>query len=169
MGFNFHFCSLGDEKELGELIAFIRAQDLEYPKYQDWVSRTEGEIISGWKIPILAFSEGRLVGEIIYQEHKKLPRTIEMKNIRIHPFYAGRGFAYFLIKQIEAETKGHDAIICDVRENKRDIISFLRFSGYEPILKKPLYDENNHDIVFIKTFTEKTPLGILHRVHTLFS
>ncbi len=90
-----------------------------------------------------------------------------MKNLRIHPEYQRRGFAHFLIKQVEAENRNCDAILCDSRANQNSINSLLKFSGYGPLLKISLYDENNQDIVFIKTFNNYS--GIMNKSKKLFA
>ncbi len=168
MGFHFHFRSLEDEKELEDLINFLRHQDMSYPNYQDWVSKTRHEIDSGTKKSILAFDERTLIAEIIYQKHKQLPNVIEMKNLRVHPKYERRGFAYFLIRQVEAENRTASAIICDARASLRDIHYLLIFLGYTSLLQTPLYDDNNLDTIFVKTFTERTSSGLITRVKNLF-
>lgn len=168
MGVNFHFRSLQDEKELRNLIDFLRHQDLGYPNYQDWVSRTQQEINSKAKHPILVFDRRTLVAEIIYQKHRQLPDTIEIKNLRVHPEYRKRDFAHFLIKQVEAENQTASAIICDARADAKGIHHLLRFSGYTPLLQAPLYDSNSLDIIFIKTFTERTSSGLVTRAKGLF-
>ena len=39
---NFEFHDLSSVKELKVLLDFLRHHNLDYPNYQDWISRTEG-------------------------------------------------------------------------------------------------------------------------------
>ena len=152
MSFAFTFRTLEDVKDIPKLIDFLRKQDLGYPNYQDWVQRTEHEINIGYKIPILAFSEGTLVGDLIYQAHKELPRVRELKNLRIHPRLRGRAFAHFLLKQAEVESSHeYDAILCDVRATQNEMLNLLKLFRYRPIFNLPLYDQNNLDVVLLKS------------------
>ncbi len=55
---------------------------------------------------MMSFSEGILVGDLIYQLHKEISNLLELKNIRIHPSIRNRYFAFFMLKQIEKENSG---------------------------------------------------------------
>lgn len=164
MSFDFSFRTLDCEKNLKRLIDFISKQDLGYKSYQDWVQKTEYELDSGYKQAILAFSEKRLIGDLIYQPHKGLSGFLELKNLRIHPEIRRRDFGHFMLKQMEAENKGY-AIICDLRPSEQEAMNLLLFSGYFPIASVNLYDPNREDIVMVKIFGNKE--GLIHRAKNL--
>jgi len=65
MGFNFQFSSLQEVRQLKGLISFLAKQDLNYPGYDNWVQKTEYELDSGYKKAIMAFSDGKLVGDLV--------------------------------------------------------------------------------------------------------
>ena len=136
------------------LLDFIRLQDLNYPNYQDWVSRTESEIDMGYKTGVIAMSNRVVVGDIIWQPHKELPFVREIKNLRVHPAVRERYFARFLMKQAESEDKGkHDSLMLDLREDhpeKGPIMNMLLSMGYQKLCAVSLYDPNVMDIVMIK-------------------
>lgn len=52
MSFNFTFRGLSEHKDLKELVDFLIKQNLGYPRYDDWVQRTEHEIERGYKTSI---------------------------------------------------------------------------------------------------------------------
>ena len=79
MPFNFNFRTPDTTQDLRQLVNFLMKQDLGYPRYEEWVQRSEHEVEKGDKTPILAFSDGQLVGDVIYQPHKQLPRLREIK------------------------------------------------------------------------------------------
>ena len=154
MSFNFEFRTVETRRDLLGLIDFIRMQDLHYPNYQDWVSRTEAEIDGGWKTGVLAISNGFVLGDIIWQPHKELPRVRELKNMRVDPSVRERYFARFLVKQAEAEGRGsYDTLMLDLREDhpeKRPLMYMLISMGYNEMAAISLYDPNVRDIVMIK-------------------
>ena len=146
----FQFTNLQSRKELSQVIDFLHKQNLGYPNYDDWVQRTESELDGGYKDVILAFSEGKIVGDLVYQQHKKNPEFLEYKNIRIHPRVRNRYFMRFMFKQAEVENPNYDAIIVDAPSELPSMINFMKSCGFTSILSKPLYDEGAPDIVMIK-------------------
>lgn len=156
---DFYFGRIRDEKELKSLRAFLLSQNMNYPLYEDWVSRCIYEIDAGYKKAILAFArKGKeqwlLVGDAIYQQAKEsqLPKTMHFKNMRVLDQFQLEGVASFLVKQVEKEARSENlkTIICDFRADKKDILKFLLIHNYRTILNQPLYDSNNSDIVMIK-------------------
>ena len=99
--FDFNFTSLQDMKQLRELVDFIHLQDLGYPRYHDWVAKAESELFSGYKGAIIAYSESRVVGNLIFQPHKGISTLLEIKNLRVHQKLRGRDFARFMLRQLE--------------------------------------------------------------------
>ncbi|MBI2449000.1 GNAT family N-acetyltransferase [Candidatus Pacearchaeota archaeon] len=155
MAFDFNFHGIEDRTDLKELIDFLAYQDLGYPRYQEWVQRTEHELDSGYKKAILAFSERYLVADLIYQQHKEAACFLELKNLRIHPAFRLRGFGRFMLRQVEVEhAEQYEAIICDARANQSDTIKFLESCGYSPLITCPLYDQNTPEIVMIKSLNK---------------
>ena len=154
MTFDFRFRTIQSRNDLLRLLDFLRRQDLNYPNYQDWVSRTESELEIGFKTGVIALDGCRVLGDIIWQPHKELPRIREIKNMRVHPNVRERYFARFLMKQAEAENRGsYDALMCDLREDhpeKAPLIKMMVSMGYEKICAVNLYDPNVRDIVMMK-------------------
>jgi len=152
MGFHFHFKELQDRSELRDLIDFMILQGLNYPRYEEWVERTEYELDTGYKHAILAFSEGTLVGNLVYQQHKKLPRFLELKNLRIHRRLRVRDFGRFMLRQVEVEGRiQNDAIICDVRADQSEVIRFFERCDYDVVALAPLYDPHSPEVTLLKT------------------
>lgn len=150
MSFDFRFRFLEEEKEIKQLKEFLLKQSLNYPNYEDWVERVMIEVDLGYKRTILAFNDNILVGNVIFQPHKNLSRIMELKNIRIHPALRRRYFGFFMLRQAEAESQDYDAIICDTRSDRIDILNMLKLCNYKELLRTPLYDPNLEDIVLLK-------------------
>ncbi|MBI3623321.1 hypothetical protein HY212_04570 [Candidatus Pacearchaeota archaeon] len=161
MSFNFQFRFAEDRKEIDQLAKFLLLQPLNYPDYGDWVERARTDLLSGYKNSILAFSDGFLVGDVVYQSHKQFPRIRELKNLRVHPKLRGRYFGMFMFRQAEKENLGDfDAVICDTRSDRIEVLNMTRLSGYQELLRAPIYDKNVEDVVMYKSF-ERTSSGLL--------
>jgi hypothetical protein len=160
MAFNFQFRFAEDRREIDQLAKFLLLQPFNYEGYEDWVERTREELFSEYKSCILAFGGGALVGNLVYQPHKQFPRVRELKNLRVDSRLHGRYFGAFMLRQAERENPlDFDAIICDARSDRLDVVSMLRMMGYQELLRVPLYDKGVEDLVFIRAF-ERTPEGI---------
>ncbi len=160
MGFNFYFTLASDEKDVRKLNKFLLKQPLDYPNYGDWVDKTKQEMLSGYKKSILAFSDDILVGDLVFQAHKQFPRVKELKNLRVHPKLQQRYFASFMLKQAEKENElDYDAIICDTRSDRVEVMRALKFNGYAELIRASFYDKNIEDVVMVKKF-DRTPTGI---------
>lgn len=158
MAFDFNFRSVQTSREIRQARDFLLKQDLSYAGYSSWVQRAEAELFSGYKRAALAYSNGMIVGDIVWQMHKQIPRVREIKNIRIHPDVRGRYLAHFLIKQAEVEDRQeYDSLLVDARENQQDLIGLMRDMGYRPIAILNLYDDNN-DVVLVKSKSQKPNL-----------
>ncbi|MFH1307764.1 MAG: hypothetical protein ABIH72_02845 [archaeon] len=153
MPFDFAFRSVQTAEEVRQTVDFLARQDLQYPHYDEWVQKAESELHSGYKRAGLAYSNGILVGDIVWQLHKELPRVREMKNLRINPQARGRYLAQFLIRQAEVEDKRDcDAMIVDARETQHDLIELMGCMGYSILSKLNLYEEDRRDVVLFKSF-----------------
>ena len=154
MAMNFVIKSIKDMKELRQLRNFIYSQHLNYPDYEHWVDKVcIPEIENGWKKGIIAYYNGHVVGNAIYQPHKELPRTREFKNLRIHPELRRRDLGHFLLRQVEEENKeDFDRIILDANTKEKKIIMFLQYCGYKIIGQECLYDKKNLEVIMVKEF-----------------
>ncbi|MFH1711154.1 MAG: GNAT family N-acetyltransferase [Nanoarchaeota archaeon] len=162
-GFNFQFKQPDSVSDIRGVIDFLAKQPLGYPNYEDWVQRTEAELQSGYKRAIMALSDNKLVGDLVYQPHKQIPRVREIKNLRVHPKLRKRDFAHFMLRQAEEhEKEGFDALLIDARTDNPPMINFLTFCGYVPIAQASLYDSNCPDVIMMKFFNERTKNGIVY-------
>lgn len=153
MGLDFTFRIAETEKDIFKLIDFMRKQDLNYPNYQDWVSKSELEVKMGWKTGIIAISNGYVIGNVIWQPHKEIKEVREIKNLRIHPEFRERYFARFLMKQAEVENKDYSILMLDLREDhpdKNPLVYMLTSTDYKKNQVTNLYEPDIKDIVMIK-------------------
>lgn len=135
----------------------MATQALGYPGYDAWLDRIRPELNAAYKQAVLAFSGNTLVGDVVYQPHKIQPRTLELKNLRVHPEMRRRDFGHFLLKQVEAEamqTRRFDQMMIDARASQQDILKLLQFTGYREIARVPLYDSNEEDVILVKPLTQ---------------
>ena len=161
MVFDFEFTTLQDVRQLKGLVDFLAKQNLDYPQYDSWVQRAEDELWQGYKSAVCAFSDGRLVGDVIHQPHKGVSRLLEIKNVRVHPDLRMRDFARFMLKQVEVEaslTGSYDALIGDVRPEQKESVNFLLNYGFRQVAVVPLYESAKPEIVVVK-FLNSTGKG----------
>ncbi|MEK6858263.1 MAG: GNAT family N-acetyltransferase [Nanoarchaeota archaeon] len=149
---NFEIKTLGDQRDLGLLLRFLESQPLKYPNYRDWVYNVcKAELDAGYKSAYVAWNDGKIVGDLIFQPHKNLPRTVELKNVRISPDFRRRDLGHFLIKQVEADSRGtFEQMIVDADAEQKDIHHLLTFSGFQLLFEQHLYSGSNLDYVFVK-------------------
>jgi len=168
MVFDFRFRGVESATDITRLVDFLGKQPLNYRGYGDWLQRAEAELFAEYKQAVLAFNGRVLVGDVVYQAHKQIPRVLEIKNIRVHPDMRRRDFGHFMLKQVEAEAKSsgqYEAVVVDARASQHEVITFLMFSGFKELGKRCLYEENEQDVVMAKPVNEKSGLV---RVASLF-
>jgi len=149
--------AIADMRDLKQLRVFLLSQALWYPNYEHWVDDVcIPDVDHGHKTAIVAYSDGKVVGDAVFQPHKELPRTREFKNMRINPDFRRRDLGHFLLRQVEEENKGtFDRIVLDVDARQRTVVQFFQFCGYQPIMQMPLYSQHNLDIIMAKEFPAK--------------
>ena len=134
-------------------------QSLGYPHYDDWLQHSEPELQEGYKGAILGFYNSQLIGDLVFQPHKQLPQTIEIKNLRIHPMLRRRDCAHFMLKQLEVEYQQKiGLIITDTRASQTAVLALLNSSGYKELARAPIYDSNEEDVVLVKPISEQNNL-----------
>ena len=156
---DFRFRTVDSLNDLTLLKGFLLNNHLGYPRYDSWVEQVcIPDIENGWKTAILAFYNGYLIGDAIYQQHKQIPRTREFKNLRIHPLYRGRDIGHFLLRQVEEQEKEQfDRILLDIDSRLNPTIIFLMQCGYKKIAGMPLYSPQNLDIIMVKELKKMGP------------
>jgi ribosomal protein S18 acetylase RimI-like enzyme len=143
--------TISDGTDLKRLGRFLLGQALWYPAYERWVRAVcVPEIDRSWKHALVAYEGGRVVGDAVWQPHKELPKTRELKNLRVDPSFRRRALAHFLLRQVEHEGEGFDRIMCDADRRMAGAAALLRRAGYKPIAETPLYSSENVDIIFVK-------------------
>lgn len=159
MSFYYTFTDLQDMRQVRELIDFMASQDLNYPYYNDWLQKTESQIEKGEKRAILAFSEGKLVADLVTQTCRDngLGFLIEIKNGRVHPELRDRYFMRFMLRQLYKECEGkYDGLIGDVRANQTSTIDYLVHEGFIPIAKTTLYETAMEEVTLFKPLRQET-------------
>jgi N-acetylglutamate synthase-like GNAT family acetyltransferase len=161
MSFNFTFTTLENIKQLKSLMDFMASQNLDYPNYDEWLQKTESQLERGEKQAILAFDEGRLVGDLVYQvcRDEGLGNLIEIKNLRIHPEVKERYFASFMLRQLYAECKDkYDGLLVDIRANQKQTRDFFISQGFNPIMNISLYEKKMNEIVMFKPLRKEAEI-----------
>jgi ribosomal protein S18 acetylase RimI-like enzyme len=116
----------------------------DYPDYEEWLEKAEAQLIEGDKRAMVAYSDQRAIGAIVYQRHRSIPGTIEIKNISVNPEKQGRYVGSFLLRNVEIEAGGNDYpdsrnIVVDTKATNLGMISFLSTHGYSVVVFEDLY------------------------------
>lgn len=166
MSFILTFKDISSTADISLVKDFMIEQSLGYPNYEAWVERASHEMDAGYKQAVMAFYNGKMVGDIVFQPHKEIDKILEIKNIRVHEEVRGRNVANFMLKQIEFNFKNkYDAFIVDAPKEKQDIKGLLLSTGYVPIVSVPLYSNQSVDIIYARQFSESNS-GLLTSLTT---
>jgi ribosomal protein S18 acetylase RimI-like enzyme len=142
-----------DNKNLKQLQRFLEYQDLGYNQYNHWINRIcIPELNAGYKQGYIVNTNNIIIATLIFQTHKELSQTLELKNLRVDNRFRGRDIAHFLLKNAEvfARRMGYKTIIGDFRANKDysfSILKLLLFSGYKVLFKAGIYKDGCQDYV----------------------
>ena len=155
-----------DERDMRSFRNYLLDQGLWYPHFDRWVETVcVPDIERRWKTAILARDRrGDIVGNVVFQAHKELARTRELKNLRIKDAWRRRDLGHFLLRQAEEEDavvdgqRSFDQILCDCDARAEGMLWLLAFSGYREIMRRPLYSRENMDVILVKDFEKKDPL-----------
>ena len=171
MGFTYTFTTIQDFSQIDMLIDFMAKQNLDYPNYDKWLNKTKKEIVAGDKEAILAFNEGRLIGNLVHQisRDEGLGKIREIKNLRVHQDFRERGIANFMLKQLYNDCAGkYYGLILDVRAEQTETYNFLIGQGFSPIIGLPLYEKNREEKVMFKPL-DKDLEGLIPRLKKIIT
>jgi ribosomal protein S18 acetylase RimI-like enzyme len=132
---------------------FLREQDLGYPNYNNWVdNRCLPELDAGYKIAYSVSSNRAMVAGIVFQKHKGLVGTLEIKNLRVRNDLRRRDIARFLVKQAQvfALQERYSRMIADFRAGREyspALSRFLKSCGFEVLFQAELYPGGTDYIV----------------------
>ena len=72
-----------DLDEINELYDFIRAYPLNYPGYMQWLKKCVDELKLGYKKAFVYRHKGKIVANLVFQQHKEESSVLELKNCRV--------------------------------------------------------------------------------------
>jgi ribosomal protein S18 acetylase RimI-like enzyme len=142
-----------------EIVAYMMGPRLwipriEYPDFEHWIDKVHGQLKSESKRAVVAIVAGQVVGAVIYQQHRELPSTIEIKNLTVRPDHRGRHLASFLVRNAEAEgARDFEAtqVVVDTKLDNLPVRQLLTSHHYQPQAVSDLYRLNaGPDVVYSK-------------------
>lgn len=144
-----------DPAEIQQLYDFIRRFPLDYPNYDGWVQQCYEELCLGTKKALVCKLEGVIIGNLIFQKHKREPRVLELKNGRVEPQYRRRRIMSRFLKNIEefARNNGdYNRIIADTHTGNLPVIKTLERAGFRIEAEENLYNQKQ-EVILIKDLT----------------
>jgi len=145
-----------DPSLINEIYSFIRAQNLDYPNYDQWAKKCYDELLLNQKkaFGLIKKIDGKpvIVGNIIVQTHKSDPSVLELKNGRVDPLYRKKGWFKFIYREVEkyAIENGYKRIIADAHIDADDVIGAMKRSGFKIEAKENLYGSKSIEAVLVK-------------------
>lgn len=142
------FKSISDEKELSLLENRILPLKQFYPNYEKWwFEKAKPRIENNTYHTIIALSDNKLVGNLIYRD--LTDKKVEIKNFRIDKKYRRRDIGHFLLKQLEYFRQ--NKIICtDVTVDNFLAVQFFIRNGFDIIGKEVLYKKGQFEYLLQK-------------------
>ena len=156
---DFRFTTEYPLSRLDEIVSYLLGPRLwipqtDYPDFSDWAQKSHQEIKRESKRALIALSRQEIVGVAIYQRHKKIKETLEVKNLTVRPDQRGRYIASFLMRNAEVEgARDFKAtkVVCDAKANNFSVQSFLVRHHYSILDKTDLYQlGTGEDLVYQK-------------------
>ncbi len=142
-----------------ELVDYLRGPRLwipheHYPDFDDWLERVHVQLKSEEKRALVALSHHSVVGAVIYQKHKTVPGSLEIKNLTVRPDMRGRFIASFLFRNAEVEGAADfdvDSVLIDAKDSNQAIRALLFQQGYRIQCTEELYGLGaGRDVVYGK-------------------
>ena len=98
-------------------------------------------------LKVLVYDEGFIKGILVYQY---LYDRIEIDYIIVEDNYRNLGIATQLLKYLEKMHKKISNITLEVRESNKSAINFYKKNGFEQVLKRKNYYDNEDGLLMIK-------------------
>lgn len=123
-----------------------------------WVAKTEAELAQDKRFAILATSDGRGAGALIWRPGDE-PGHIDLRNISIAPDMRGRHLGTFCMNQFfflakeyvqqaeEQQSASELVISVDTKLTNLEMIAFLKSTGFATKEVSDLYDSGKLDVV----------------------
>ncbi len=144
-----------DPIEINRLYDFIKRFPLDYPNYDGWVEQCYEELRLGTKRAFICELEGVVIGDLIFQRHKKESSILEIKNLRVESQYRRRKIASRFLRDVEefARNNGdYKRLIIDTHIDNLPVIKTLEKSGFKVESKERLYGQKE-EAILIKDLT----------------
>lgn len=166
----FRFSNDLNPSQTGQVMDVLRRPRLwvpterDYPDHDQWLQKVEGQIATGDKRAMVAFSCGKAVGTVIYQRHQESPNVLEVRNISVSPDSSGRYVGSFLLRNSEIEGAQHDFpgvdhVMVDAKLSNIKMGHFLLAHGYGLHEVTDLYGVGaGLDAVFVKPLASESPI-----------
>jgi ribosomal protein S18 acetylase RimI-like enzyme len=139
-----------DLVEIRQLYGFIRKYPLEYPNYDNWIQQCYEELCLGTKNAFVCKLEGVIIGDLVFQRHKKESKVLEIKNLRVEQQYQRRRVASRLLKNIENFARSnldYKRIVVDTHANNLPAIQTFQNSGFVIVGNEELYNSRKEVIL----------------------
>ena len=124
--------------------------------HQDWVERTEHDLVMGRKFGIAAIEAGQVVGSVIAKIES--PETVGIRNISMSPEVRRRDFGRFSTAQllyiVQQELPDVSRVVVDTKPENRAMVEFLKKLKFREVGLEDLYSSGQPDLVLERTVSQ---------------
>ena len=145
---DFVFTNEGIDSRADEVCAFLSGPRLgipvtDYPDYQRWLEKVHHQLKTEDKRALVCLRSGNVIGVALYQLHKDVMGTLEIKNISVRPDARGRFIANFFLRNVEIEGQVDygllQQVIVDIKAANLQMLRLLGRHQYSEIGRVDLY------------------------------
>ena len=142
---------LEDPVQIRKLYEFIRSIPLDYPSYEEWTKKCYKEILLGYKKALVCTLDSQIIGNLIFQPHKKDRSCLELKNGRVDQRYRRRKVFTRLCSLVEdyAIHQGYKKIIADAHIENTEVIETFKKLGFTVESQENLYN-SKLEVILVK-------------------
>ena len=148
-----------DIEDINELYDFIRAYPLDYPDYMLWVRKCIDELKLGYKQAFVFRHKGKIVANLVFQQHKQDSSVLELKNGRIADGFKKKKIFSSIMKQLEgyAFEHGYKRIQADTHADNYEVLKTFEKLGFKIESHENLYSANLETIL-VKDLNKKNSI-----------
>ena len=131
-----------DPEQKRKLYEFVMGMPFDYPDYDEWVKKCYRELQLGYKQALVCLLGDEIIGNLIFQQHKEDPLSLELKNSRVNPKHRRKRVFTRLYRNVEryAIEKGFSRIVGDTHADNNGVIKTSIRLGFHLESTERLYD-----------------------------
>jgi len=152
LGMIYQVSLLTDQNEIQRLYEFIKQYPLDYPDYFAWLEKCYRELQMGNKKAVVCVNNERIIANLIFQQHKRDPKSLELKNGRVDERLRRQKIFTRLYEVVEqyARENGFLRIVADTHTDNQPVIATFEDLGFVIEAEGNLYRKDKLEVILSK-------------------